>query len=347
MRIGLITSVGATLNAFFPPIIEHWESMGHQVFTAASDSFRFERHTILNAVTRNPSPKNLGAPFQLSKWAKMNNLDVIITNTATVSFLSRVVKMPVPVIYFCHGLHWNSGNEKASAVWKGLEYLSLRNTAAVITINHDDEAWFKEKAPGVPALRIASGVGVPIDKFPRAERLPVDGAVKLVWAGEFSKRKRPLLAIDVVRQMVEMGAPVHLTMCGRGEFFEDAKKMIRDQKLENQISLEGYTKEVHRFLSESHVLLMTSEWEGLPRIGLEALAIDRPIYAFDVKGTRSLPLVNTVAEYDVEGLAKLIIRDASMQFADNLTVNPEDLTPDSVAEEILRIVSVGVEETRK
>lgn len=338
MRIGILTSIGETIDSFFPPLIARWEELGHEVRTAASTPSGCSDHSIIRSVSRNPSLRNARATRDIAAWAEAEGIDVIVTNTATASFLARAGKMPVPVAYFCHGLHWNEPTGLSNRIWQGLELFALRRTDAVFVINDDDEQWFKDKFDPHRVHRLKSGVGVPIQEYPRTEIPPVVENVELVWAGEFSERKRPWLALEVIEKLLNEGVAVHLTMCGGGSLLEQTARRIIERGIEQSITLTGPSDRVAKFLDSSHGLLMTSAWEGLPRIGLEAIAIGRPVYAFDVKGTRSLPGVFLAAEKDSDQLAQIIQEHAIEDFQNQSLVDPRVLHPDRAAEEISRVV---------
>lgn len=337
MKIGILTSVGETIDAFFPPLIEHWQESGHEVVTAASSSSTTSRHRILKFVTRNPSLKNFRAPAEISEWAEEEGIDVLVTNTATASFLARVRRNHVPVIYFCHGLHWNNGRDLRSRVWQVLERVVLRRTDAVVVLNHDDEDWFNRYFTRGEVHRLPGGVGVPIRDFPRSPVPAVDDTVQLLWAGEFSERKRPWLAVETVRSLVSQHVPVHLMMCGDGPYLANTRELLKKLNLEKSVSLVGRKSNIPELLSDSHALLMTSAWEGLPRIGLEAIAMGRPVFAFDVKGTRSLPGVILAPEQAVNELARTIRESSKSGFAEVNFVDPIELDPKYAAGKIADI----------
>src|SRR5690625_7013167 len=64
-----------------------------------------------------------------------------MTNTATASTLVRVAGIGVPVIYFCHGLHWN-GQCLVDLPFRVIELSLLSRTDAIVFINSAAEDWF-------------------------------------------------------------------------------------------------------------------------------------------------------------------------------------------------------------
>lgn len=334
-RIAVLTSIGRTLDAFFPPIIARWRESGVDVITASADASVTQPHTRLRTITRSPRPKNLLTPNEIANWISREKPTVLLTNTAVASFLSRLQPSNCPVIYFCHGLHWDSGRGLGDRIWQILERFALRNTSAVVTINSDDQAWFQRHAPMLPIMRLSAGVGVPTNQFPRSPLPHPAEPLSIVWAGEFSHRKRPMLAVEVMRALSALTPSLRLTMCGDGPLIAETRRHAISLGLQDRVLFPGQVSDLPERLANAHALLMTSTWEGLPRIALEANAVGRPVFAFDVKGVRSLPQVFLSADQDVSELARLIHSHAQHGFRDFQPVEHGSLDSARSADDLL------------
>ncbi|WP_141137553.1 glycosyltransferase [Blastococcus mobilis] len=305
VRVGLVTSVGRTLDAFFPAIVERLEERGFAVSSASGTQSRLPAWTPLAGFSQRPSWSVPTAIRAVRAWSRELDHDVVITNTATASALVRAARLRAPVIYFCHGLHWGRDTEPGALPWRVVETALLRRTAGVITINRDDQAWF-ERHGGPRVHRLPYGVGVPLEDYPQAD-VP-DGSLDLLWVGDFTPRKRPLLAVAVIRRLVDRGCDVRLRMLGDGPLHTAVLREIAAQGLDRVIRADGRGR-VAPALASATALLHTAEWEGLPRVALEAAAVGRWSYGFDVKGLRDAPLVRVAPDGDVDSLARLIQDD--------------------------------------
>ena len=307
MRIALLSSLGITLDSFFPEIVDEWNRMGSSVVSAASTMSRVGEFTELPAVTRQPSLRNLRAPSEIRAWLRRTEADVLLTNTATASALARLGSLPVPVVYFCHGLHWNEGTSAPDRMWQFVESSLARKTSGVISINSDDESWFRKRLGAKQVLRLMLGVGVPLTSY-RPAVMPQGAATTLLWVGEFSPRKQPLQAVEVISAIRATGADVRLVMLGDGYLYEDVRRHVAEARLTEYISMPGRGDFVG-YMTECHALLHTAQWEGLPRVMLEAHAMGRRSYAYDVKGVRDVPNATLVAQLQPELLAGALSRD--------------------------------------
>lgn len=307
MRIGLLTSVGPMLDQFFPEIVREWEKAGHTVRTASGTPAEVLPGTLIGGLTRRPALSTPRAQRELRVWSIEEALDVVVTNSATASALVRTAGLRAPVVYFCHGLHWNRLATPMDRMWETIEHQLLVRTAGVLTLNSDDEAWFRRRLPDHAVRRLHAGVGLDLDAYPRRP-LPTSGRLRLAWVGEHIKRKRPWLAVDVMDALRDLGVDAELTMAGMGALEDQTRTLVSRRGLEDSIHVPGWA-DAAAVLAGSHALLHTAAWEGLPRVMLEAVAVGRRTYAFDVKGVRDVPYAQLVADRDVRGLAATIARE--------------------------------------
>lgn len=307
--IGLLTSVGETLDAFFVEIAQRWRDQGAIVEVAAgtaADSFLSPG--VVASLTREPSPKNWRALHELRSWVRKKRVSVVVTNTAAASALVRTAGVGVPVVYFCHGLHWND-RRLADLPFRIVERLLLSRTDGIVCINSHDEEWFFRKAPRIPRLRLINGVGLDTNRFVRRSALTWDEAsepLRLVWCGEYSSRKNPVAAVQLVHLLHRRGINVTIDMLGEGPL-QDSEGV--KSSIAGVVNSRGVT-DVVPYFEKAHVLVQTSRWEGLPRVGLEALAIGLPVAGFDVKGVRDLPGVQVSPVDDLEALAESVLTSA-------------------------------------
>ncbi|MBN1091283.1 glycosyltransferase [Blastococcus sp. TML/M2B] len=176
---------------------------------------------------------------------------------------------------------------------------------------------------------------MPLEEYPAAP-VPADGH-DLLWVGDFTPRKRPHLAVDVVERLVELGCPVRLRMLGDGPLHEEVRSRIDAAGLGSVITAEGRAA-VAPALASATALLHTAEWEGLPRVALEAAAVGRWSYGFDVKGLRDAPLVRLAPDGDVAALAGLVAADVSSGAVRSVPDVRESLGVDAAADGIATAV---------
>ncbi|MCR5665018.1 MAG: glycosyltransferase [Oscillospiraceae bacterium] len=108
---------------------------------------------------------------------------------------------------------------------------------------------------------------------PEKERACSDKIKKVIWVGNIKQNKRPLWLVECAQAFPELS----FLMLGDGDMEGQVKDEIACRKLEN-IVLYGRVpnSEVYKLMQKRDLLLMTSEYEGLPKVIQEAAACSVP-----------------------------------------------------------------------
>ncbi|USX45192.1 glycosyltransferase [Dietzia kunjamensis] len=147
---------------------------------------------------------------------------------------------------------------------------------------------------------------------------------ELVWIGEFTARKRPLDAVGLAGQLMSKRVPFHMNMLGNGPLRSAVSTRIDALGLREHVTLRGHVAP-QSFIRDSSALVHTATWEGLPRVGLEAIAMGRPVVGYRIKGLTSLPGAVLATDGDVKELASL---------ASKVLANPASFVPRVNREEL-------------
>lgn len=106
----------------------------------------------------------------------------------------------------------------------------------------------------------------------------------VVWCGRISGEKRPL---DVVRMMKSVVAEIpdaklRLVGGGDGALMRATAELVREQGLEKNVELVGFTHDVAAYYSKASVFVSTAEYEGSPLTFGEAMAHGVPIVSYEM-----------------------------------------------------------------
>lgn len=104
-----------------------------------------------------------------------------------------------------------------------------------------------------------------------------------------------------------------LDIIGDGEERDKLQHLIRSYHLEEQVTLASPTKSIDKVYLDASVLVMSSRYEGLPMVLLEAQAFGLPIVSFACKCGPKDIVANgetgfLVEENDIEGLARQLAK---------------------------------------
>ena len=95
----------------------------------------------------------------------------------------------------------------------------------------------------------------------------------IIWTGSMIERKRPQYLIEIAKRFPQL----HFTMVGDGDMDGQIREKIAEYGLKN-VTLTGRipNEKVYEKMQESDLLLMTSEFEGLPKVIQEAAQCGLP-----------------------------------------------------------------------
>jgi glycosyltransferase involved in cell wall biosynthesis len=100
----------------------------------------------------------------------------------------------------------------------------------------------------------------------------------------FKPQKAPLDFVRAMKLVVNTVPDVHGIMIGDGILRPQIEDMIICYHMENAISLLGWRTDIPELLPLCQLLVLTSLWEGLPRVCPQAMAVGLPIVATHVDG---------------------------------------------------------------
>jgi len=106
----------------------------------------------------------------------------------------------------------------------------------------------------------------------------------IIFAGRFMPQKNPLQIVATLAEMQDL--KWHCIMLGNGPLLEEVRQAIARHGLEARFTLPGWVtpEEVIARFSKSDILFMPSLSEGLPVVGVQALAMGLAIVAGRVGG---------------------------------------------------------------
>jgi L-malate glycosyltransferase len=111
---------------------------------------------------------------------------------------------------------------------------------------------------------------------------------RLVFAGRFVAQKNTLAIVQILSQLKDLDW--HCAMLGDGPLFEEVKMEIERQGMQDRFELSGWItpEDVLQWFSKSDILFMPSLSEGLPVVGVQALAKGLALVVSDIGGFKDL-----------------------------------------------------------
>lgn len=114
------------------------------------------------------------------------------------------------------------------------------------------------------------------------------GSRTILSVGRLDDQKNPELLLQAAASLLPRLDDVHVLFVGDGPLRESLGEQVRQSGLANRIHFAGWRAEIPAIMRASTCLALTSLWEGMPNVVLEAMAAGLPVVAADVEGVREL-----------------------------------------------------------
>lgn len=128
---------------------------------------------------------------------------------------------------------------------------------------------------GIRADRVSVIANPPVEMAVSAPTAPLSGGDYLIGIGRLSQQKRWDRAIAALADI--SNADAQLMILGEGEARPELESQIETLGLRNRVHLPGYSTNPHAALSKARALVLTSDFEGVPGVLQEALAVGTPV----------------------------------------------------------------------
>lgn len=190
---------------------------------------------------------------------------------------------PRKYIQFIHNDSNGLTGANSDSMWKGLSFIYrfverrvMRSADGIVVFNKPD-------GTRLQALRFDTHVARTWfngDVFFPSDR-PDDAKPSVCWVGRLEEQKDPRLAIYVVDKLRLLVPDIRLTIVGDGSLREELEADILARNLRAHVIMRGSVSrmEVAQIMRDSRCLLMTSHYEGSPRVLVEANASGVPVVA--------------------------------------------------------------------
>lgn len=232
---------------------------------------------------------------------KWTNIPVIVhTHSSKGGILGRlagyVAGVPV-IVHTYHGFGFHDFQKKwLQKLYIFLEKLAGKITHQLIFVSKDNarrasELGLVKNSP----LIIRSGIS--FKKFKEMnfgpsrikKELNLPETIPLViQVACFKPQKAPLDFIDMANEVIRKTSNVHFLMMGDGELRTFIEDKINQLHLSPYITLLGWRRDIPDLLAESDVFVLSSLWEGLPRVLIEARLSGLPIVTTNIEGAEEM-----------------------------------------------------------
>ena len=215
----------------------------------------------------------------------------------------------------------------------GVLVLSPHDQQEIVAL--DASAASKVHVVGNPYLAASPAVSPP--------RVAAEGAPLVLAVGRLSEQKNFGLLLEALARLKDR--PWRLQLVGSGKRETNLRALAGSLGLAERVEFVGYVSDPTPYYREAKVLAISSLWEGLPAVAVEALAQGCPVVATDCSGSLTSLIKSTRGGWVTPSCPEAFaaaLADALDRGADIDTAPLADLTVDAaVASHIKALTKVA------
>ena len=125
----------------------------------------------------------------------------------------------------------------------------------------------------------------------------------IINMGQMGKQKNQKDLIKAFKKIKEKIKNAKLVILGQGNLEPELKGLSMSLGIENDVYFLGWQKNPFKFLARSKIFVLSSLWEGLPYVLLEAMASGLPVVSYDCRsGPREILAPKTDSSFQTKGI---------------------------------------------
>ncbi len=119
--------------------------------------------------------------------------------------------------------------------------------------------------------------------------LGLDPKTEIILAvGRLHEQKGFHFLLEAFAEVAANWPLVHLVIAGEGPERQNLEAQVRSLGLEQRVTLAGYRCDVPELMAEADLFVLSSIWEGMPNVVLQAMLSGVPVIATSVEGVAEL-----------------------------------------------------------
>ena len=254
--------------------------------------------TLLPFLRRPPNPIfDLWAFLVLVSYMKRNKIQIVHTHSSKAGILGRWAARLAGVPVIIHSVHgWGFHDYLKSFLndfFIFLERVTARITTKLIAVSENDirkgldlrigsQNQYLLIRCGIVARAFKAALATKADTKRSLGLKEDDPAVGMIAC--LKPQKNPMDFVRSASLILQANPETKFLIVGDGVLRSLISREIQKRRLKDCFFMLGWRKDIEKVMSVFDVFVLTSLWEGLPLVLLEAMSSGKPVVAYDIGG---------------------------------------------------------------
>jgi len=277
--------------------------------------------------------KDLLALMNLTFFLKKNRYHIVHTHNSKAGFLGRLAAKFAGVPVIVHTVHGFAFHDQ-EPIWRQNLFRNLERRASrwcdkMIFISQPLIDWALREGIVTEDKAVKIYSGIELDQFGPVTKDTknkirskwrighedvVIGVVSKLWEG-----KGHVILIKAFKELRKEIKDIRLVIVGEGYIYNELRNLVHMLGLDDSVLFTGFQMDVSEIIATFDVAVLPSFFEGMGRVLLEAMAMEKPVVASRVGGIPDLVehgvngfLVSPGDVLELSNTIKKIVRDKKL-----------------------------------
>jgi len=221
--------------------------------------------------------------IRLINLIKKRKYDVVHVHLFPANLFVAIASLFLPkntkFIFTEHSVY---NRRRSSIIFKPLDIFIYSHYSKIICVSNQVKDSLVKWLPQLERNIIVIPNSIPIPEFIGTDYSKI---YDILFVGGLKKLK----GLDILFEAISIlkfkyQKKIKVAIVGNGLFKEELKKIAEKLQIKNEIKFLGIRKDIDKLMFSSKTLVLSSYWEGLPMVILEAMSRRLPVIATEVGG---------------------------------------------------------------
>ena len=239
--------------------------------------------------------------FRLIRLIKKQKYDIVHTHSSKAGIIGRWAAWVAGVPIIVHTVHgWGHHDQQSPIIRKFyilLEKLTLKITDKLIVVSHknidkglkDGIGTYKDYSVIRSGIELDSFGNPKIDKITMRKKLGIpEDSIVIGTVIRLSPQKAPLDFIKAAGILASKVNNIYFVIVGDGPLRDNVIKAAKDNDIYDRLIMTGLRRDIPEVMNCFDIFVLSSLWEGLPRVIPQAMATGLPVVATAIDGSAEI-----------------------------------------------------------
>jgi len=245
--------------------------------------------------------RDLKTFWQLTRLIRKEHYHIVHTHTAKAGILGRLAAVLARTPVIVHTLHGVTFHRTLSAgtarLYRILERLAARVTHKLVTVGDHLREIYLAAGIGEEKQYITIRSGFELARFKLSEAeialrrrkirremgLP-ESACVIGSASRLEPRKGQYYFLEAAQRLLQDYPALHFIIAGAGPSAQELRTLAHSLRIDRQVHFLGHRTDIEDVMATMDIFVLSSLWEGLPQVLVQAASLGKPIVCFDTEG---------------------------------------------------------------